>query len=144
MSVRESMASHDSNYLLLKLYCFDDWLKVFLIGQKLSIEALLTPLKLIFSQILVDQWLSRALSRENACMLQISIEALWLQLAIISIIYAKFARQKLRILILSQPFVVVIADAQDAYTAANSCLQKHFAYDFAKLWLGNGLLIAPG
>ncbi|XP_063896096.1 cytochrome P450 4C1 [Helicoverpa armigera] len=33
-----------------------------------------------------------------------------------------------------------ITDPQDAVTAANSCLQRHYAFDFCKPWLGDGLL----
>ncbi|XP_075986811.1 cytochrome P450 4c3-like [Anticarsia gemmatalis] len=37
-----------------------------------------------------------------------------------------------------------ITDPEDALTAANACLQKHFTYDYAKPWLGNGLITASG
>ncbi|CAG5019609.1 unnamed protein product [Parnassius apollo] len=37
----------------------------------------------------------------------------------------------------------VITDPDDFMTVANSCLEKGFLYNFAKPWLGNGLLTAP-
>lgn len=38
----------------------------------------------------------------------------------------------------------LIADPEDSVTAANACLQKHFAYDFGKPWMGEGLVLASG
>ncbi|KAJ8715558.1 hypothetical protein PYW07_010040 [Mythimna separata] len=38
----------------------------------------------------------------------------------------------------------MISDPEDALTAANACLQKHFAYDYAKSWLGEGLITSSG
>ncbi|PZC73152.1 hypothetical protein B5X24_HaOG200029 [Helicoverpa armigera] len=38
----------------------------------------------------------------------------------------------------------LITDPEDALTAANACLQKHFAYDYAKPWLGEGLITSSG
>ncbi|CAG4964125.1 unnamed protein product [Parnassius apollo] len=37
----------------------------------------------------------------------------------------------------------VLTDPDDFMTVANSCLGKGFLYDFAKPWLGEGLLTAP-
>ncbi|CAG5014227.1 unnamed protein product [Parnassius apollo] len=37
----------------------------------------------------------------------------------------------------------VLTDPDDCMTVANSCLEKGFLYDFAKPWLGEGLLTAP-
>ncbi|CAH2056498.1 unnamed protein product, partial [Iphiclides podalirius] len=37
----------------------------------------------------------------------------------------------------------IIAEPDDALTVANACLGKHSMYDFAKPWLGNGLITAP-
>ncbi|CAH2056500.1 unnamed protein product, partial [Iphiclides podalirius] len=34
----------------------------------------------------------------------------------------------------------LIADPDDALTAANACLEKNFMYNFAKSWLGDGLI----
>ncbi|KAF9409933.1 hypothetical protein HW555_010824 [Spodoptera exigua] len=38
----------------------------------------------------------------------------------------------------------IIADPEDSVTAANACLHKHFAYDFGKPWMGEGLVLASG
>ncbi|XP_075986347.1 putative cytochrome P450 4d21 [Anticarsia gemmatalis] len=38
----------------------------------------------------------------------------------------------------------MIADPEDSVTAANACLQKHYAYDFGKPWMGDGLVLASG
>ncbi|CAG5027164.1 unnamed protein product [Parnassius apollo] len=37
----------------------------------------------------------------------------------------------------------VLTDPDDFMTVANSCLEKGFLYNFAKPWLGEGLLTAP-
>ena len=41
-------------------------------------------------------------------------------------------------------YVAVITDPDDALTVANTCLHKHFIYDFVRTWLGNGLLTSSG
>ncbi|XP_026729645.1 cytochrome P450 4C1-like [Trichoplusia ni] len=46
--------------------------------------------------------------------------------------------------ILGSSIYYFITDPDDALTAANSCLQKHFAYKFAKPWLGEGLITSSG
>ncbi|KAJ8715360.1 hypothetical protein PYW07_009842 [Mythimna separata] len=38
----------------------------------------------------------------------------------------------------------LIVDPQDALTAANACLIKHYGYDLGKSWMGDGLLISSG
>ena len=38
----------------------------------------------------------------------------------------------------------VITDSQDALTAANLCLHKHYAFSFIKPWIGDGLLTSAG
>ncbi|XP_022827251.1 cytochrome P450 4C1-like [Spodoptera litura] len=38
----------------------------------------------------------------------------------------------------------VITDPQDALTASNQCLKKHYAFDLAKVWMGNGLVLSSG
>lgn len=38
----------------------------------------------------------------------------------------------------------MITDPDDALTAANACMQKHFIYDYVKTWLGEGLLTSSG
>ncbi|KAJ8715358.1 hypothetical protein PYW07_009840 [Mythimna separata] len=38
----------------------------------------------------------------------------------------------------------LIVDPQDALTAANACLNKHYGYDLGKSWMGDGLLISSG
>ncbi|CAD0205630.1 unnamed protein product [Chrysodeixis includens] len=38
----------------------------------------------------------------------------------------------------------LITDPDDALTAANACMQKHFIYDYVKAWLGEGLLTSSG
>ncbi|XP_075986352.1 uncharacterized protein LOC142983401 [Anticarsia gemmatalis] len=36
-----------------------------------------------------------------------------------------------------------ITDPEDALTAANACLEKHYVYHLSSSWLGNGLVTAP-
>ncbi|KAJ8715376.1 hypothetical protein PYW07_009858 [Mythimna separata] len=38
----------------------------------------------------------------------------------------------------------LLLDPQDALTAANACLTKHYAYDLGKDWMGDGLIISSG
>uniref|UniRef100_A0A2A4J141 Cytochrome P450 n=1 Tax=Heliothis virescens TaxID=7102 RepID=A0A2A4J141_HELVI len=38
----------------------------------------------------------------------------------------------------------LVTDPDDALTVANTCLQKHFIYEYLDAWLGNGLLTASG
>nr|XP_049704918.1 cytochrome P450 4V2 [Helicoverpa armigera]WRX06003.1 CYP340G1 [Helicoverpa armigera] len=38
----------------------------------------------------------------------------------------------------------LVTDPDDALTVANTCLQKHFIYNYLDNWLGNGLLTASG
>ncbi|KAJ8709619.1 hypothetical protein PYW08_009623 [Mythimna loreyi] len=38
----------------------------------------------------------------------------------------------------------VISDPEDALVAANTCLDKHYLYSFAKYWLGEGLITGSG
>ncbi|KAH9635768.1 hypothetical protein HF086_011301 [Spodoptera exigua] len=44
------------------------------------------------------------------------------------------------VLIMGYRIYYAITDPEDALTAANACLQKHFTYDYAKPWLGEGLI----
>ncbi|KAJ8709625.1 hypothetical protein PYW08_009629 [Mythimna loreyi] len=37
-----------------------------------------------------------------------------------------------------------ITDPEDAFVVANTCLDKHFLYGFAKYWLGEGLITGSG
>ncbi|KAJ8715522.1 hypothetical protein PYW07_010004 [Mythimna separata] len=46
------------------------------------------------------------------------------------VIYAKLGPQ----------IVYLISDPEDAFVAANTCLNKHFLYTFAKYWMGEGLV----
>ncbi|KAJ8715557.1 hypothetical protein PYW07_010039 [Mythimna separata] len=45
---------------------------------------------------------------------------------------------------IGQDLYYIIADPEDSVTAANACLHKHFAYDFGKPWMGEGLVLASG
>ncbi|KAJ8715518.1 hypothetical protein PYW07_010000 [Mythimna separata] len=38
----------------------------------------------------------------------------------------------------------IISDPEDALVAANTCINKHFLYSFAKFWLGEGLITGSG
>ncbi|KAJ8715384.1 hypothetical protein PYW07_009866 [Mythimna separata] len=38
----------------------------------------------------------------------------------------------------------LIQDPQDALTASNSCLKRHYAYDLGKDWMGNGIALSSG
>ncbi|CAH0697231.1 unnamed protein product [Spodoptera exigua] len=38
----------------------------------------------------------------------------------------------------------LVTDPDDALTVANTCLHKHFIYDYVRTWLGNGLLTSSG
>ncbi|CAH0697232.1 unnamed protein product [Spodoptera exigua] len=38
----------------------------------------------------------------------------------------------------------VITDPQDALTASNQCPKKHYAFDLAKVWMGEGLILSSG
>ncbi|KAF9788990.1 hypothetical protein SFRURICE_020689 [Spodoptera frugiperda] len=48
------------------------------------------------------------------------------------------------VLLLGYRIYYAITDPEDALTAANACLQKHFTYDYAKPWLGEGLITSSG
>ncbi|KAJ8715383.1 hypothetical protein PYW07_009865 [Mythimna separata] len=38
----------------------------------------------------------------------------------------------------------LIFDSEDALTASNACLRRHYSYELAKGWMGNGIALASG